>query len=543
MKSIKNYIAVVFFIVLGASCTDDFLDSQPLSFVTQDQFYKTPDEAEIALNGVYNILSANQVQNFGNNSTYSRNLMVMLNGATDEALVRDNNINPDYVVWGNASFTAQSNFVNESWVFFYAGINRANVLIDRIAGIDGFSGNRKNEIIGEARLLRGFYHMMLSMMHGGIPIYDGVNQDQNKARNSIQEVYTTILADYEFAYNTLNNRAAIQSHVNKWTAAGLLAKAHTYLASVKNSGLDGFIAINSFDWVDATQHYNNALNYTQDVITNSGYTLTANYDYLFRETTKQAQYEENLFAAEASSDPSTNAVNIVVNAFVPQGNVNRTGGGFGWYRPTSELYNTYIEEDVRRDHNLTGNLNSLTRFELIEGIKYFVPRSVPNTNVGFYCIGKYRMIDPALKTTPNWASNINIPILRYADILLLHAEAQYFLGNESDARNTLTTLRTRSTASGINVTRLNNAYQKADFVDELLEERSRELCFENWRRIDLARFNRFDQAINNLSPTEGFYNRRTVGNIQTNWKPERVWFPIPTIQRDLNKSLNQNQGY
>ena len=543
MKKANIYI-VAFLSLLICSCNDDILDNQPISFVTADSYYKTPEEAEIALTGVYNILSANQVQGFGNNSTYSRNLMIMMNGATDEAIARDNNLNPNYAVWGNASFTAQSNFTNEAWVFFYAGISRANYLIDRIETIEGFSGNRKNEIIAEARLLRGFYHMMLSMMYGGVPVYDFLDPTLNKARNSIEEVYTLVLSDYKFAYETLDDRATVQSHVNKWTAAGLLAKAHTYLASAKSTGLKGFININSFDWVNSNQHYTDALAYTQDIISNSGYKLTSNYDYLFRESTKQQQYEENLFAAEGTNHPSTNVVNIIVNAFIPQGNVNTVGGGYGWFRPTSELRDKYIEEDFRRDHNLTGNMNSQNRFENIEGVKYFVPRPLPNANVGFYCIGKYRMIDPALKTIPNYASNINLPILRYADILLLHAEAQYFVVSEPAARATLSLVRARAVGNGFDVSVLNNAYQKNDFIEELLEERSRELCFENWRRIDLARFNKFDETINNLSSDVGFYNKRVVPNIKTNWKEERVWFPIPAIQIDLNTNLTpQNQGY
>ncbi|MFL3661672.1 MAG: RagB/SusD family nutrient uptake outer membrane protein [Polaribacter sp.] len=543
MKKANIYI-VAFLSLLICSCNDDILDNQPISFVTADSYYKTPEEAEIALTGVYNILSANQVQGFGNNSTYSRNLMIMMNGATDEAIARDNNLNPNYAVWGNASFTAQSNFTNEAWVFFYAGISRANYLIDRIETIEGFSGNRKNEIIAEARLLRGFYHMMLSMMYGGVPVYDFLDPNLNKARNSIEEVYTLVLSDYKFAYETLDDRATVQSHVNKWTAAGLLAKAHTYLASAKSTGLKGFININSFDWVNSNQHYTDALAYTQDIISNSGYKLTSNYDYLFRESTKQQQYEENLFAAEGTNHPSTNVVNIIVNAFIPQGNVNTVGGGYGWFRPTSELRDKYIEEDFRRDHNLTGNMNSQNRFENIEGVKYFVPRPLPNANVGFYCIGKYRMIDPALKTIPNYASNINLPILRYADILLLHAEAQYFVVSEPAARATLSLVRARAVGNGFDVSVLNNAYQKNDFIEELLEERSRELCFENWRRIDLARFNKFDETINNLSSDVGFYNKRVVPNIKTNWKEERVWFPIPAIQIDLNINLTpQNQGY
>lgn len=543
MKNFKFYITVLFLTVFTISCDDDILDSQPLSFVTTDNYYKTPEEAEIALTGVYNVLSANTVQGFGNNSTYSRSLLVMLNGATDEVLVSNNSINPDHAVWGNGTFTAQSNFVNETWVFLYSGISRANYLIDKIQPIEGFTGNRKNEIIAEARFMRGFYHMILSMMHGGIPVYDGVGQDVNKPRNTIQEVYNSILADYKFAYETLDDRAPIQGRANKWTAAGFLAKAHTYLASAKNSGLNGFIDINSFDWVDSDQHYSEALTYTEAIILSSGYALTPKYDYLFRETTKQYQYEETLLAAEASTSATRDAIHLLANTFLAQGNQNVTGGGFGWFRPTDELHKKYVIGDFRRDHNLTGNLNSVNNFEMIEGVKYFVPRPLPNTNQGYYSIGKYRLIDPALKLLPNWASTMNLPILRLADVILMHAEAQYFLGNEAGARTTLSTLRQRAVTSGTTVVALNDAYRKADFVDELLDERTRELCFESWRRIDLARFNKFDETINNLSTTEGYFNKITVPTIQANWRPERVWLPIPTIQRDLNKNLSQNDKY
>lgn len=542
MKKVTIFLTLIF-LAVSYSCDNDILEAQPVSLITTDSFYKTPEEAEIALTGVYSILSANSIQGFGNNSTYSRNLMLMLNGATDEVLVRDNNVEPDHGVWGDGTFTAQSNFVNETWVFLYAGISRANYLIDKIELIEGFSGNRKNEIIAEARLMRGFYHMILSMMHGGIPVYDGINQDFTRPRNSIQEVYELVLADYQFAYETLNNRAPVPGRGNKWTAAGLLAKAHTYLASARSSGLNGYIDINSFNWVDVNEHYTKALSYTEEIIASSGYVLTPKYDYLFRESTKMQQYEETLLAAEASTSPTRDAVHLLANTYLAQGNQNTTGGGYGWFRPTDELHKKYVVGDFRRNHNLTGNLNSVTNFEMIEGVKYFVPRTLPNTNQGYYCIGKYRMVDPALKVLPKWASTMNLPILRYADVLLMHAEAQYFLNNEAGARATLTTLRQRAVLPTSSITALNNAYLKADFVQELLDERSRELCFESWRRIDLARFNRFNQTINNLSTTQGFYNIVTVPTIQTNWRPERVWLPIPTIQLDLNRNLIPNQGY
>jgi tryptophanase len=79
-------------------------------------------------------------------------------------------------------------------------------------------------------------------------------------------------------------------------------------------------------------------------------------------------------------------------------------------------------------------------------------------------------------------------------------------------------------------------------VQELLDERSRELCFEQWRRFDLARFNKYDAVVAAMSETFGFYNT-IVPSIKQNWKAERIWLPIPLAQTDLNKNLVQNPGF
>ena len=73
-------------------------------------------------------------------------------------------------------------------------------------------------------------------------------------------------------------------------------------------------------------------------------------------------------------------------------------------------------------------------------------------------------------------------------------------------------------------------------------EKIRELCFEHWRRFDLARFNKYDDAIAGMVSNFGFYNT-IVTTIKQNWKPERIWFPIPLAQRDLNPNLVQNPGF
>jgi hypothetical protein len=133
-------------------------------------------------------------------------------------------------------------------------------------------------------------------------------------------------------------------------------------------------------------------------------------------------------------------------------------------------------------------------------------------------------------------------LLRYADILLLHAEALYENNQETEARSMLTEVRQRSAL--LNVADLNSVYFKADFLEELLDERSRELCFEGHRRFDLIRFGKITETINNLSTerTTGWYNDQ-VPTLKTNWADYKIWMPIPISEMDINSNLIQNPGW
>lgn len=544
----KILFSVILASLVALTSCKKYLDATPYSITTTENFYTKPAEAEMALTGVYNILNARNVQGQGNVSTFARDLTCAVNGATDEVVIQPSFNDVGLAPFGRAGFTSDNLVINNWWFFFYAGINRSNYLLEKLEGIDGFTGTRKVQIEAEARLLRGFYHMYLSMIHGGIPVYTTSFQDPQKARQSIQEVFTQVIADYEFAFNNLPHRATITGRVNKWTAAGLLAKAYTFLGSAKLSGTKDFgLALNSFQWVDAADSYQKALTYTNQIIQNSTYVLNPRYDYLFREATKVEQYRESLLTAEAANSSGMEAINMIVNGWCPQGNVNNFGGSYGFFRPTGEIHRKYhATADARFFHNLTGNFPGNPQVENVLGVNYYVPNALPvnntNPNVGVYSIGKYRSMDPKLRSMIGWANSINIPLLRYADILLLHAEAQFFTGDESGARNTLTQIRQRAVRAGSTVNTLNTAYFKSDFVDELLDERSRELCFEQWRRIDLVRFNKYDQVISSMGTSFGFYNP-IVATIKQNWKPERVWFPIPLAQIDMNPNLVQNPGF
>lgn len=540
-KYIPNYIILGLLLLLSGSCSD-YLDTQPYSFDTVDKLYSSYDGAELGLTGCYNLLNAENIQGrvWG---TFTGGMPMMLSGGTDEVVTRDGFTDEPFAPFGNYTYSSQTSTISNNWFTLFAGVNRTNYLIESIDGID-MDEERQLQMKSEAMFLRGVYYFYLSVFYGGVPLYTNTVEqtDETAPRQSLEKVYELIISDLQFAYQNLEEENQV-GRANKWSAAGFLAKVYTYLASAKmnNVGSDLNFELNSFNWVDADAFYQNALIITNDIIDESNLELTDDYRYLFLEKTESYKAEESLFTLASGDSGSQGNLNLTLFWRQPTG-ASTAGGGYGWLRPVGELYYKYDPIDPRRDHNLTAALDvQLSEKETVDGVSYYIPFELDSPNNNYYCVGKYRYRDPAEKSISDSWSDGNIVLLRYADILLLNAEALYFRGNESLARQRLDEVLMRAAGTAAVFDVLKPAYDKSDFVEQLLDERTRELCFEGWRRMDLIRFGKLDEAIGGLSEDMGAWNS-VVPALQSNWAPHKIWYPIP--QNDLELSgLQQNPGY
>ncbi|MEC5143672.1 RagB/SusD family nutrient uptake outer membrane protein [Chitinophaga sp. 212800010-3] len=537
---IAHNICLLSLCVLVSSCKK-YLDTKPYSFNTVESLYKTASDAELGLTGCYSILNATSIQGTGFGETFAVAMPFMLNAGTDELLTQDGFTNPNYAPFGTQGITSQNETIRNNWFFLFAGINRVNYLLEQLPGTS-VDEARKKQMTGEGHFLRGLLYAYLAMEYGGVPVYTSSVQKPEVQRATLKDVYTQVISDLQFAYQSLPDKAALPGRAGKWSAAGYLAKVYAYLAACKknNVGQDLNSALNNFSWVDADNMYNQLKTLTTDIVGNSGYKLTAHYDYLFRETTRQAQGEESLFTVRGSTSSVNGNYNLWLFWQIPIGS-SLAGGGYGWFRPTGELFFKYNALDIRRTQNLTLQVDPAGNSETIEGLRYFVPLPCTDPRNGNYCVGKFRYRDPATKAISQAWSDGDILLLRYADILLLRAEALYYTGDETGARSLLKQVRARAVADPGNVDILTGAYFNTDFITELLDERSRELCFEGWRRMDLIRFGRLGTALSKLSNDKGRWNT-IVPQVQANWKPYRIWFPIPKTEIELSP-LEQNQGY
>lgn len=537
------------------SC-ESFLKEEPYSFASGENFYTNETNAELALTGTYSVLNASGFQGQGNQPLWGRGIHYLLMHG-DEVVGNLQSISAaNHKEIASMAYNSESSFISDAWFALYVGINRANNIIEKVPRI-AMDSTRKVQIVAEARFLRAFYELYLTWLFAAIPLPENPDGDIDLARSSVKDVYASILNDMDFAYKNLPARNVHVGRVNKWTAAGFMVKAYTYMASCKmnNVGEDMNFPLNSFQWVDAADSYSKAETIAQDIYTNAGYILTNPVYKPFLADTKEDQKKECLMITQTGQTGSSNYY-LFSYMTGPQGNVGVNGGNYGWIRPVGELCEKYNLLDSRFFWNIQGSLGS-TASTSINGAKYFAPYPV-NANGSNLCLTKFRQSDPALRTAmgiPTWASNIDFPVLRFSDIMLLLAEAKFMKGNESGARELLVEVRKRACTNGSNVDQstlntLNSIYYKADFMQELMDERSRELCGESWRRIDLIRMGTFVSSIKNLKRVASaespyYYFNTSVGNIVDNLGDDnhKIFYPIPKREIAVNKNLKQNPGY
>ncbi|MET0394395.1 MAG: RagB/SusD family nutrient uptake outer membrane protein [Chitinophagaceae bacterium] len=545
MKKLTCALILLITVLSLGSCRR-FLEESPYSTVAPENFFKTASDAEMALTGVYDVLTMVSIQGQGNGDTWGRGLHYLTEVGNDE-LVTAANTTVDFREYGNYSYTAQTPTAGYTWIFLYAGINRANYILERVPAIP-MDETRKKQILGEASFLRGQYYFYLGWLWGGVPIVTTSQAPLDAPRSPITDVMRIAEADFKLAYESLPARNTKPGRVDKYTAAGFLAKLYLYLGSCKEYQVGeapGF-PLNSFASVNQADMYHKVEEICADIYTNSQYTLLRPYRNLFFASTEADARAEKMMLAQVGPGGSSEYL-FASNLSGPKGNASLVGGGYGFMTPLKEIYDKYNTNDGRMAHNLTGSIAANPPFEMINGEKYFTPGTYSTSTFSNLSLGKFRQSDPAArlaKGIPAWASETDFGILRYADVLLMYAEAKFKNGDEAGARQLFRELRLRAVAD--DATKLNvitTAYRKTDFMQELLDERSRELCGEGWRRFDLIRTGQLANVIASLKTTGAVPNTSLVPEVKANFADYKIWYPIPAHEIDLNHNLVQNPGY
>ena len=591
----KNRFLIIAIAVSAVSCAKaDFLNQVPFSQTSPENYYKTQQQMEMALVSCYETINTHKIPgySFCQRGSYAQGLLYIMNAPSDDVVAaQSSNDEGLEMEWGN--YVESTRCIRDFWKVFYAGINRCNIILQYIDGIEA-SPEIKTQFKAEARFMRAFFYYHLAWNFGGVPIVKSYASDGYEPRSALKDVYEFILADLDFARDNLADAGILGNiSANRFTADAYIGRICNYLASCKryNVGAD-LVAeqpLNDFAWVDAAAMTTKAKNALKEVVEESHYILVNDYTNLFRETTKSEQYKECLLLAES---PLSGKEGYWPNSFYlpsPTSNGVLTPIVYGGrHIPTPRGFYMYHESDRRRDHNFTGRISDGYSTVLVDGYTYSYPNMqhkitvtdeithqqkevlhplyenerqtyLPVSGIQL-CAGKVRLA-AMNEVQHTWQqSAFSFPLMRLADVYLMYAEALYFDGNEPDARVWMNKVLERAAIDDDNYTFLKTYYHRDDFIDELLESRERELVFEFSRKWDLIRFNRIDAAIASLNENkvverEGIvddrylnfdstgYLRIGIPNLKQNWQHHKIWLPISEEQMGVNQSLVQNAGW
>ena len=458
----KRILYIIFFTACFNSCSDDFTDLAPISNRNEADFYNTSADFEVAINASYSGLQSTGVYGRGYWTMFEMRSDNTDQGPDATGLARQ------YTEINSFTEDALNEQVSSVWSESYKVISNCNVILARIDDVE-MDSSLKSRITGEALFIRSlmFYH--LAVAYGNIPLQltpfvsgDELSQvDQSTVLNQLILDLTDAEAGLPVAYSGND-----VGRITKGAAATLLAKV------LLSTGDDTAAAI-----------------VLRRIISDYGYELLDDYADLWgigNENNAESIFEIQYISGGIGQG------SLFTNDFSPSTDL-QTGSGFARNRPTVSLMEAYEDEDLRYDVSMGDTYVNLEG-ETIES-RY---------------VKKY-WSDPAIEND----SDINFVVFRYADVLLMLAEA---LGETSESYDLINEVRERAGLDAIDAT------TPGTFSDKLLNERRLELAFENHRWPDLKRFDS-DSKIQEAEPF-------ITGT--------REFFYIPQREIDINPNFVQN---
>ncbi|WEK37895.1 MAG: RagB/SusD family nutrient uptake outer membrane protein [Candidatus Pseudobacter hemicellulosilyticus] len=499
MKIVPSFCLLTL-VLLAGGCSK-FLDKTPLDSVNTENYWLTDADAINAINGAYQPLQWPKLYNLRMWTTdiWAGNSLVGAGGGTDGIETQD-----------IANFvTATDNAAAlDIWRGPAPGILRCNLVLENVPAMT-MDAALKNRILGEARFLRGLYYFILVRLFGDVPL---ITKGQTPAddlrpfRAGKSEVYNLIVDDLTQAVDLLPLKttygATDVGRASKGAAAGLLAKVYLTLGN-----------------------YPKTLEYCE-LAGGMGYSLNADYSANFNPQSKNSN--ESLFEVQYLGKTSfgfwdnENQASWV-STFTGPRNSDFVAGGYGWNQPTAEFVSAYEAGDNRKDKTIL-----YPGSPAFDGKTYNASYSSTGYNLRKFLVTK--AVSPDYDTNP-----ADFPVLRYADLLLIWAEALNELDRTTEAQAVATSIdnggplnRVRFRAGLGNVQGLN----KAALREKILQERRMELAFEGDRWFDLIRVNNGQYGIDFL---------HSIG--KSNASTKHLLLPIPQKEREANPNLTQNSGY
>ncbi|MDN3493536.1 RagB/SusD family nutrient uptake outer membrane protein [Winogradskyella bathintestinalis] len=493
LYNLKKLAIIAILVPITWSCENVLEEEAP--FYTVGTFYKTAEDAQLAINGIYGHLGANFDSALNSNGIYFANYWTVNAIASDEG-ESSFNVGNGYNQISDMVHGPDNEIALQMWSNLYLGINAANLAIDNIPSIE-MNEQKKNELLGEARFMRGLLYFELVRFFGDVPLQlhssTSFESGSYLPRASIEDVYSQIFEDFTIAENNLPSAQTGNDNGRPtlWSAKAYMAKAKL------QEGVD----------------INTAKVKLEEVMGSNIFSLWANYSDVFFIPNNNGK--EELFGISFLEGTDINTTlwegGHLVFRVLPNIYGSRPNGG-GLEQPTLDLYNSFDDNDSRKAVTfMTEDVinGEVVDFEGPKVVKYWDRINEPNVN--------------------NTANDLQL--LRYSDVLLMYAEVLNEIngGSTTAALNAINTVRERARTEEGALPNL-TAMDYSSFKEAILLERRKEFVWEGQRWFDLVRFGKLVEKVNIAKPDVSVGAKHNL-------------FPVPQRERDINTSLNQNTGY
>jgi hypothetical protein len=464
----KHIFLISFIAGSLGSCSEDFTNLNPVSQRNVNGFYQTAGDMNTAINAAYKVLQ--------NTGAYNQSYWIMQEMRSDNTDQGPDGtgLGADLTVIDNFSEIATSEIITAAYTDSYLGIARCNIVLDRIEPIT-MDEALKERIKSEALFLRSLFYYNLAISFGNIPmpLHEPQSVSEGAALTQLpaSEIYKQLTADLIKAEAGLPVKYAASADIGRATkgaAAALLAKINLTMGDKPAAAI-----------------------VLKRIVSTYGYSLLPNYGSLWGIANKNNA--ESIFEVQYKGG-GTGTGNTFTNAFSPL--LRQTTGAFK-NRPTVNLMRAYEPGDDRFLKSMDSS------YVNAQGVLLTSSKN----DIRF--INKYGKENTFNENDASY----NFVVLRYADVLLMLAEA---LGESNEAYGYINQVRARAKLAPI------NASTAGTFSDKLLHERRVELAFENHRWADLLRFGKAAEVM------------------KAQGKSARLLYLIPQRELDINASFRQN---
>ena len=477
----KSKYLLVLLMVAGLTSCKKFLDLTPNSQMSSNDFYNNQNDFERALLGAYSnirgLYSGSALQ-------YAADLR------TDNAAIDWSSPSTDEMQLEQNALTSSNGIVNSIWNTCLKTVSKCNTILKRIERVD-FTEAGKNKIIGETKFLRALSFFYMVQLFGEVPVtFEEFTspEDIMKAdlsQKPVDEVYKVIIADL------MDAEALLPASLNTDKTRASAGTVKTLLGKVYlTRGTNDLAAAKLKEVIDLGQ-----------------YKLHNDYSALFAlgnnnldESILEVQYVKGKSLGNNYSALFTPAITSM--ALFP-GNAQ----GSGRITPTLDLFGAYEPGDKRKAVSVSDSV------PLINGTKSYARYAL-------------KFVDWEAVSTSD--GGVTFTVLRYADVLLMYAEALNNLGKTAEALAEINKVRQRAGLPDL------AGLDQAATALALEKERRVEFLFEGHRWFDLLRTGRLRTVVN------AYYEGR---GLSFRIEPFETLFPVPLAEIQLNADLTQNEGY